>query len=271
MLPQYNLTRSSQVVLFLFTSTQFRVQQQPHQPPSLHRHSICTVVPNPAVLRQTPCLLLCLALSAKITLPWKELALRLPRNASGSQELLHSLGNFLARVWNVIYGTDRVSTREEGKARPSQLSAGLGGSGVPAMVQAGGPPSGEGEGVSASRAPQCGGGRGGCFQRWYSVDTTAMPSQPNGLAGGLSGSLKETLGLLGLAAGTAGFRPDSASRAGRRPKEAMERLGVTHAATGLRSLNRWGSQGSLGRSAAQGSRPLCNYRGFFSTLARHSS
>ena len=48
------------------------------------------------------------------------------------------------------------------------------------------------------------------------------------------GSLKEKLGLLGLAAGTAGFRPDSASRTGCRPR-AMEKLGVTHAATGCAS------------------------------------
>ena len=39
---------------------------------------------------------------------------------------------------------------------------------------------------------------GGLFPRWYNVDTTAMPSQPNGLAGeGLSGELEGDAGFAG--------------------------------------------------------------------------
>ena len=69
------------------------------------------------------------------------------------------------------------------------------------------------------------------------------------------GSLKETLGLLGLAGGTAGFRPDSASRAGRRPR-AMERLGVTHAATGCASSTAGAARAHWAGERGPGSRDL---------------
>lgn len=73
---------------FLFTSTQFRgaatASSASKPSPSQHLHRC----PKTRCPRADSCLSLCLALSAKILSLWKELALRLPRNASGSQELL---------------------------------------------------------------------------------------------------------------------------------------------------------------------------------------
>lgn len=148
MLPQYNLTRSSQVVLFLFTSTQFRgaatASSASKPSPSQHLHRC----PKTRCPRADS---LPLALSCPFCQDHSPLE---GTSSASSSECLWkpgtvtSLGNFLARVWNVIYGTDREYKRRQGQALPAERRAGW--FRVPVMMQAG-------------RAPFRGGVRGLCL------------------------------------------------------------------------------------------------------------
>lgn len=88
-----------------------------------------------------------------------------------------------------------------------------------------------------------------------SEDATAVPSGPRGLAseGGVWGARRRLWALLGLAARTASFGPDSAGRAGYKPR-AMERLWGYTRGRGLCQRSLLGnSQGPPGTgSMAQG-------------------
>lgn len=215
------------------------MQLKPHQPPSLCQYDIIfTIFPNPTfpeTLFSHPLHLSCLFCQG--CSPSKTNSSASALECLWKPGTVISLDNTPASAWSVIYIIDHKSQKEKPPlsrvAGPCWIGSqeqlrGSPPEGPPRWGQ-GGSPSRSNKGSPHPRSPRWGWG-GISSPRtpgWYSEEATAPRSWLCGLVGDCGSQELERRRwvLLGFVARIAGFRPDSPSRAGCKPRGHRKTLG----------------------------------------------
>lgn len=261
---------------------------KPHQPPSLCQYDIIfTIFPNPTfpeTLFSHPLHLSCLFCQG--CSPSKTNSSASALECLWKPGTVISLDNTPASAWSVIYIIDHKSQKEKPPlsrvAGPCWIGSqeqlrGSPPEGPPRWGQ-GGSPSRSNKGSPHPRSPQWGWGEISSPRTpgWYSEEATAPRSWLCGLVCDCGSQELERRRwvLLGFVARIAGFRPDSPSRAGCKPRGHRKTLGSYTRPLAMPAQPAGDQPGLAGQGELwpRESRPLCNYRGFFFTGARrHSS